>query len=651
MVKLYSLYFAFFLLCFHPLLAGPGKEYLKKQERADALYEGANYAQALAIYLELYSTDTTNLNTCYKIGSCYLKHGKQHHQAVYFLKKAIAGASADYSENRKNERRAPLKALKLLADACHLNNEFDLALHFYKRFRQMSVANDLVDEGDLNELSRKIEICINAKELIANPVDAQVVNMGDVINSAYPDYAPRISANQSKMVFTSRRAGTTGGGTYDGGQYFEDIYISVKKNNEWQSPENIGWPVNTVGNEAVVALSPDGQEMLIYKDDLGNGNIYYSCFDDDRWSTPVKLNANINSSYWESSACISSDGNSIYFTSDRPGGYGGTDIYKSVRMPGGDWGPAVNLGSVVNSSYDEYAPFLHADGMTLFFSSKGHKTMGGFDVFYSTRIDGDKWSVPCNIGFPINSTGDDAFFIMSPDKKSGYYSSYRDEGFGEKDNYMIIFPSRAVSPVALLQGKLLDECDHPVKNPVITVTENTTNLTGLYRPNSRTGEYLVVLPPGNYNISYEGDGLLFYSLNQYVAMGKSYTEKKQDIKLPSATVGARITLNNIFFDFDDAGLRTASKAELDKLYELLKNNRELAVEVSGYADSKGTDEYNRRLSYERALAVRNYLIDKGVEENRIIPVGLGKEVEKPGESVAGLNASERRVELKVIEHQ
>lgn len=636
---------------FNTSFSSTGKESGKKLERAETLYDGGNYADALPVFLELYAADSSNSNICYKVGSCYLKTGHQHMQATYFLKKAVLGTTANYSDDIKKERHAPIKSLKLLGDAFHLNNEFDLAIDSYKKYKQALITNKISDADHLKEIERKIETCIVAKELMANPADVQVVNMGASVNSSYPDYSPRLSADENTMVFTSKRPGT-GGNTFDGGQYYEDIYISTRKGADWSPAVSIGSPINTVGNEAAIGLSADGQQILIYKDDFGNGNIYSSSLDGDKWSTPVKLNSNINSEWWEPCAFISSDANTLYFVSDRPGGYGGTDIYKSKKDSVGQWGKAINLGPTVNSPYDEFSPFIHPDGMTLFFSSKGHKTMGGFDVFYTRTLlnDENKWLEPANVGYPINSTGDDAFYMVSPDKKKAYYSSYRDNGLGEKDNYMVIFPESKDVSVALLKGTMVDKNEHAVKNGIITVTDKSTNQTGVYHPNSKTGEYLVVLTPGNYNISYEADGLLFYSVNQYIAPESKYFEQKKDIKLSSLDIGSKVTLNNIFFDFDESKLRPTSKAELDKLSKLLIKNPNLSVEVTGYADSKGSDDYNKKLSLERATAVSNYLNEKGIERSRVIPLGLGKETSEESlneNTNSGLRSSGRRVELKI----
>ncbi|MBI2722067.1 MAG: PD40 domain-containing protein [Bacteroidetes bacterium] len=632
------------------------KDFGRKFERAETLYQGGNYAEALNIYLELYKSDSLNSNICFKIGACYVKTGKQNKKAIYYLQKVTKIAGNDYKENDKTETRAPQKAHKFLADAYHLNYDFDLAIASYSKYKVALQKSRPIENDVIKEVTRKIEICGYAKELVTAPVDVKIVNMGPSINTTYADYSPRLSADQSTMIFTSRRPENTGGKTYDGGQYFEDIYISKRSGATWTKAENIGSPINTVGNEAAIGISADGQEILLYKDDFGNGNIYSSTLEGNKWSVPVKLNANINSQWWEPCAFLSADGSTLYFVSDRPGGYGGTDIYKSKKTKLGDWGRAVNLGPTVNSAYDEYAPFIHPDGVTLFYSSKGHKTMGGFDVFFSRTLLNDEkaWLEPANVGYPINSTGDDAFFMVSPDKKRGYYSSFREEGLGEKDNYMIVYPEVAETQLALIKGVVFDANEEAAKNVKITVTNNETNQTGEYRSNSQTGEYLLVLTPGNYNISYESEGLLFYSVNQYVAPEKGYNEKRQDVKLKQIAVGSKLDLNNIFFDFDETKLRPSSKVELDKLYDVLMSNPKLSVEVRGYADSKGTDEYNKKLSFERAQSVVNYLALKGIDKSRILAKAYGKDMatatdDKQRQELAGqgVSSSDRRVELKI----
>ena len=204
---------------------------------------------------------------------------------------------------------------------------------------------------------------------------------------------------------------------------------------------------------------------------------------------------------------ISADGNSLYFTSNKPGGFGGRDLYISKRKFDGDWEKAENLGPSINTAYDEDSPFIHPDGVTLSFSSNGHNTMGGFDIFSSMQLDG-VWSQPINVGFPINTTDDDIFYVISPDSKTAYFSSFREGGLGEKDNYMATFPDRKETPLVLVKGIVLDKDGHPAKNVRITITDNETEqVVSVYKANSKTGNFLFILTPGkNYNITYQADG-------------------------------------------------------------------------------------------------------------------------------------------------
>ncbi|HXB39775.1 MAG TPA: OmpA family protein, partial [Bacteroidia bacterium] len=430
-----------------------------------------------------------------------------------------------------------------------------------------------------------------------------------------------------------------------------------KTDSGWGQAINIGPPINTVGNEASVGISADGQEILIYKDDMGDGNIYSTSLKGSVWTVPKKLNAHINSKSWEPSAFITADGNTLYFTSDRPGGFGGRDIYKSQKNSHGEWGKATNLGSSVNTKYDEDAPYLHPDGVTLYFSSNGHKTMGGFDIFESNLLSDDKWSEPVNVGYPINSTGDDVFYVVSPDKKIAYYTSMREGGFGEKDNYIIYFQDAKESPLTLQKGSVLDTNHLAAKDVKITITDNESGeVIGVYHPNEKTGKYLFILAPGkNHNINYEAEGFLFYSENQTTSKESDYNEITKSVKLVPIAVGSKVVLNNIFFDFDKAILRPYSNVELNKLYDFLIKHPNLAVEISGYTDSKGTDGYNANLSMERANAVINFLVEKGIKKERLTANGYGKsDPIAPNKKADGTDNPEgrqlnRRVELKIID--
>ncbi|CAN5421206.1 hypothetical protein BH09BAC5_BH09BAC5_05190 [soil metagenome] len=307
--------FLFFLLFINlaGLFAFSIKHIDGKFEKAQDAYKAGNYNEALSLYLELYRSDTTNSNISYLIGNCYLRDSYGKARAIPYLEKAVVSVSPNYRQGSSKERNTPLMTYKLLGDAYHIHSEFDKAIDAYETYKEKLIFYKKRDKVNLKDAERKIEMCNTAKELMAIPVNVKIENMGKALNSPRADYSPVLTGDQSTMIFTSRRSGSTGGQTYDGGKYYEDIYISNYTGTEWTVAQNIGAPINTDGNEATVGISPDGQEILIYKDDNGDGNIYSTTLNGDVWSTPVKLNANINSSYWEPSAFISADGRAIYF--------------------------------------------------------------------------------------------------------------------------------------------------------------------------------------------------------------------------------------------------------------------------------------------------------------------------------------------------
>ncbi len=620
--------------------------------KANNLMLNQNYQQAINLLILADSLEPNNANINFKLGFCYLNSLNGKKNAEMYLAKAIKNISPKYKDNSYKEKGAPSFAWYYLGQAYHYNNKFDQAIEAFNKFR------DYIDAKDLNlasDINRQIEFCINGKMLSEAPVAMEVKNLGKNINSAYPEYAPVISADESVLIFTSRRNNSTGAKIAEDGGFYEDIYISYNNNGEWSEPQSIGANINTSGHEATIGLSVDGQQLFIYKDDNGDGNIYYSKLDGDTWQTPIKLSDNVNSKSWESHATISSDGNMLYFTSDRKGGFGGRDIYFSRKLPNGEWGLPINMGPKINTPYDEEGPFIHPDNRTLFFSSKGHNSMGGFDVFISIKDNNGNWTQAMNMGFPLNSSDDDVFYVLSADGKRAYYSSYKENGYGEKDLYMASFIEFKEKPLALIKGTVKDAYGNIPKDIVIVVSDNETGeVIGSYIPNAKTGNYLFILPPGaNYNISYEAEGYLFKSENIDIPEDANYFQVNKAIELETIQIGSKIVLNNIFFDFDKATLRDISKVELEKLTKLMELNPKMSVEISGHTDAKGNEAYNLKLSQDRAEAVVNYLINRNINKTRMTAKGYGKT--KPitqnynadgSENTEGMQLN-RRVELKV----
>lgn len=639
------------------LSAGSGNE--RVLQRAIELYNGGSYHNALKMYLDIWATDSSNSQVAFRIGACYLKTGLSSKKAEHYLRKSTTNCLGFLRDLGESDRTAPMEAHLLLGDAFHLNYRFTEAINEYETFRVALKAARIHDLALQKAVQKKIEACRHAAELMENPAEVEIVNLGPEINSAYADYAPRLTADQHTMIFTARRPENTGGKTFDEGQFFEDIYISTKNGDKWTVARSIGEPLNTVGNEAAVAISSDGQEIILYKDDMGDGNLYSSRLEGNKWSLPKKLNNNVNTMFWEPCAFISADGNSLYFVSDRPGGFGGTDIYVSRKNASGDWGKAQNLGPIVNTPEDEYSPFLHPDGETLYFSSKGHKGMGGYDVFYTRPLPSDPrtWLAPVNVGYPVNGTGDDAFYMVSPDKQSAYYSSLREGGMGEKDNYMVTFRNTPKATLSLVKGQVSDTAGALPPSMKITITDNATGeVLGVYKPNASTGKYSYILRPGtSYNIAYEAEGHLFYSENRFVSRTTQFSEVEQPVHLAKLDAGATVKLNNLFFDFDSYDLRPASTTELERIYQLLWSHPGMKVEVVGFADSRGSDAYNAKLALQRAKSVTEYLRGKGIEAERLSASSGFSPREVSRARVPAGNAersdgrqTDRRVELRII---
>ncbi len=491
---------------------------------------------------------------------------------------------------------------------------------------------------------------VNAQE---DSIRTELINLGSNVNSAFRDFAPVISADGSMMIFTSRRP-LTDKEIKSGEQATERVYITRfdKATSTWSKAEALPATVNEKGrNNSAIALSNDGQKMLLYRDDkTGNGDIYESVLKGTEWSKAEKLPEPINTPAHESSAAYSPDGNTIYLVSKRDSGQGGRDIWMCTRKPGGTWGPAVNLGSVINTSADEEGVFMHPDGQTLYFSSMGHGSMGGYDVFKSVRTNG-VWSTPENLGPPLNSTTNDVFFVLEANGRNGYVTSATTGGSGQEDIYRIVFTKVDKGPrLTLLKGKVYDE---KTKEPVGAKLQITDNLTGELiseiSSNSASGEYMVSLPAGkNYGINAEAKGYLFYSINVSMDDTANYTEKEQDIPLQKLEVGTKIVLNNIFYDFDKSTLRPESKTELDRLNDLLNSNPSMQIELSSHTDGLGSDEYNNRLSQSRAQSVVDYLTKKGISADRLTAKGYGKTQPIATNSTAEGRQLNRRTEFKVL---
>ncbi len=409
------------------------------------------------------------------------------------MRSAVKNIDPKYKEGKFNETGAPYDALYYLANAYRINNQIDKALRAYELFKK-NLNPEVYDSTIVN---LQIQSCRNAKELMKMPLFIREKNLGSIINSSSNDFNPVVSDKEDLIVFSRSQA------------FYDALMYSTKVNGEWTEPKNMNELLKVDRDLFPTSISKDGKDLYLYSSADYDGIIYTSRFENGTWSPIVKLNDNINTKYWESHATISHDNKKLYFTSNRKGTYGGLDIYVSNRDSTGDWGPAVNLGPVINTPYNEETPFLSEDDKTLFFSSRGHFNMGGYDIFYSTLLDNGEWSVPLNVGYPLNTTDDDLFFKPMNQGYEGYMAKELPGGYGNQDIYRIeIFSNdhprkffvRGMVKVADLINSMKDSVKVSamnIKNP---------NQTIIVYSNPKTGEYEFQLPQGDYEITYESDG-------------------------------------------------------------------------------------------------------------------------------------------------
>ena len=639
-----------------------------------------NYRKALPF---LYKANTFNPNNAalnYKIGRCYLVNTVFKEEAIPHLLKA-----------QKLNPNIATDIHYYLGIGYHINHEFDKAIAEFKKHKATLAGKGIAAEFAATE--KKIKECDVAKTLVANPERVFIDNFGKPVNSKYPEYGAIISADESVMMFTSRRHTSTGADKMERGDsdYSEDIYITNKVDGAWTTPKNMGDPINTSGHDATTAVSPDAQSMIVYIDDKGDGNLYECKLEGDLWSEPKKMNKNINSKAHESSASYSSDGKTFYFVSNKPGGFGYHDIYVcNWNEEKQDWGVATNLGATVNTKHNEEAVLLHPDGKTLYFSSQGHQTMGGYDIFKSTLQDDGSWGKPVNIGYPINTVGNDVFFVINASGRRGYYSSFVKDGHGEKDILMITFLGDEKPFQTSSEDNLLASATKPVSEAVIEKKvvggKNITILKGIIRDlktqnplgasielidieankilatftaNATTGKYLVSLPSGkNYGLIVRYEGYLFHSENFNIPATAAYQEDEKNIVLKRIEVGSVIVLKNIFYDYNKSTLRDESKNELNRLIKVLIENPTIKIELSAHTDSRGGNQYNMTLSEKRAQSCVTYLIDNGISSSRLVSKGYGEtKLIKTDSEIAKIKFQDekedahqenRRTEIKIL---
>lgn len=505
--------------------------------RGDQFLRLGNFSAAIESYTTALEAGADVPVVNYGIGAAYAQMPNLNDKvkAIPFLEKALS--------NR--DENVPNDVLFYLGQVYHINNQVAEAISSYHQYQDTKP-----EKARADEVERQLIVCENAALTLGSPKEIVINRFGDNINGPYTEYNPVVSADESVMAFTALRASGS-----NSSQLVEDIYISYQSNGVWSKPTLIDLQVSSQYSIGTAGMSADGQQMLVYLGSGDRGNLYTTEKSGNKWSQPTTLGNIINSNFLESTASLTPDGQTIFFASNRPGGFGGMDIYFSTQDENGNWSDPENMGPRVNSKYDEDAPFIHPDGHTLFFTSNGHSTIGGKDIF-KTFQSGGEWAIPENMGYPINTTANDNYFTLTADGSKGYFSSDRPGGAGGQDIYYLDMPESETNvPLTMVTGRIIGEDGNSV-GAKINVVDNTTRekVKYVYDPDPETGDYLIIFPPGkNYDMIITAEGYLPYTVNINIPNQQYFYRLYQQIVLRAVrqfdeVVGQGVEVRNAFYD-------------------------------------------------------------------------------------------------------
>jgi outer membrane protein OmpA-like peptidoglycan-associated protein/tetratricopeptide (TPR) repeat protein len=485
--------------------------------------------------------------------------------------------------------------------------------------------------------------CDFSSAAIQHPVQFKPINLGAEINTPHDEYLPVSTADEATLIFTRKISNN------------EDFYKSAKQNSKWTTATNLSRQINTPDfNEGAQSISQDGKYLFFTgcnrPDGLGRCDIYVSKRNGDDWSKPFDLTSPINSPGWESQPSISADGRTLYFVSNRRGGYGGYDIWKSTITDRG-WGEPENLGPNINTSLDEQSPFIHPDDSTFYFCSNGRPGLGGKDLFVSRLGKDGKWGKPKNLGYPINSSGDENGLTLTAGGQYAFFASNNLGGFGGYDIYTFELPLELrPHSVTYVKGNITDTRTGKPLEATVEIIDLDQNKQ-VYKDLSSAiqGDFLATLTSGkNYALNISKSGYLFYSDN-FSLKGHDATKSYNiSVNMNPIEVGGKVVLKNIFFDTNSYALKPESKTELQLISDFLALNPQVKIEVSGHTDNVGSEVLNQKLSENRAHSVYTYLISHGINADKLVYKGYGKTQPVAPNTSDDNRAKNRRTEFKVI---
>lgn len=561
----------------------------KLLKRASEYFNNEKFDKALPLFLKLDTLMPDNFEIKYNIGACYLNTDFEKTKGIPYLEYAL----------EKGGNLAPNIVFYDLGLLYHLNYQFNEADVCFQKYINNAPKNDI----HLVSALRMVQVCRNAIEIISEPYQFDIFPLEHPVNTENSETTPLISADEEIIYFTRSYSKFFGNLEVE---FLKKVYFSVSHNRKWSEPAEItldpGYDINSV---TLAGSSPDGDLLFFSIGDEANADLFYCKLLDGKCQNLVKFPEGINSSFWEGKISVTPDGNEIFFSSSRPGGYGGKDIYRSAKDDKGNWQKPENIGPMVNTEYDEDAPFIHPDLYTLYFSSTGHSSIGGYDVFYSNRSSPNEWSAPVNMGYPLNTTSDETGFVISANGNNAYLSSAHDNKFGKYDIYKVVL--RKTIPLTLIKGTIMGgDPPVPIKAKIRVVDHETKErLRYIYNPNPKTGKYLMIFPPNkNYDMIIEAENYYPQLINIFVPDQTYFYELYQEIYLKQvrvtkndSVIGQEITVSNTFYDIYKTQVS-------DSLYELNESLRKkqfddllkIVEDIINTTDSMGLEQLDS-LSY------------------------------------------------------
>lgn len=604
-IVLSSLLF-FYLPVFSQLLSRKG--FIKAVQQADIFYYyDQNYEKASVLYEDLVKKYPDNSNLLTKLGICYLNLDGKNKSALKLLSQAIKNVVSNDSEFKEYGDKAPLDTYLYLAVAYHQNDSLQKAIDLYTDARKrLSGTKIFRDEY----IDNQIKDCRYAMEMMKRKVSVNQTLFTEWLKE-YPGASnPVLSKNDSVFIFTQKINGNT------------HIFCSYKSG-KWKKPSDITKQLGSYDKMYSNSITGDGKYMVVYIDEGGDGNLFYTQRKDSTWSRLKSIGKPINSIYWQAHGFITPDGKKMYFSSNRPGGYGELDIWYSEKNPSGKWSEPVNCGNVINTAYNEDTPYFDQESGTLLFSSIGHLSMGSYDVFRSVKKNGT-WTNPVGLPYFLNSTLVNSFFIENCNR-TGYVTSMYDNESQSRNIYSITAEKPvyktliAKGDIELQDGMAID----PRKTKIVLVD------SAKHRNNIELFDsslYSFEIKPGDYQLMVSHTGYKTDTINLSIPLNFSgnYVFVSSSLLPEKVSGGEYLSIKNILFEYDSFNLSAEAKSGLEILRSVLLNYPELKVEITGYTDAMGSQEYNQILAERRAQTVIDYLTKNGSSAGRFIKKAVGK---------------------------